>query len=256
MRQKRAKTSGIFKEVSKGSGTAVQAATPTVVIDGTATDLEDKLLDVPTLIGKPFAPDVLADLREVTPTLGVHFRRSHKEFYNTNVAEMTQLGTLASRRPHGRRTRVWVGGMNAVSQLSDRTSALANQFSGKRALLIWCGGRKPLNTSDRKEWLEPEEVRVGYWADKWYSFPVNLAITSLRGTEMFEDLVDKVRSYVDAPPEIGDGFDDSVQAVLFACQQGANRPLTAEAAHVETDVAHNMAGKVNSCNMGQNSYVK
>ena len=105
--------------------------------------------------------------------------------------------------------------------------------------------------------MEPEAVRTGYWANKWYSFPVNLAITSLTGTKMFEELVDTVSSYVDAPPKIGDGFDDPVQDVLFACQQGANRPLTAEAAHVETDVAHNMAGKVNHFpniqRIGQNS---
>ena len=101
-----------------------------------------------------------------------------------------------------------------------------------------------MGTSDRKEWLESEEVRVGYWADKWYSFPVNLAIKARRGAEMFEDLVDEVSSFVDAqaaaPPKVGDGFDDPVQDVLFACQQGANRPLTAEAAHVETDEAHNI----------------
>ena len=94
--------------------------------------------------------------------------------------------------------------------------------------------------------LEPDAVRKGYWANKWYSFPVNLAIKSHIGFEMFEHLVETVSSYVDAPPKINDGLNDPVQDVLFACQQGANRPLTAEAAHVETDVAHNMAGKVYS----------
>ena len=112
----------------------MQAATPTIVIDAE----NDNRLQVlaRTLQAPPLLPHVLSDLREVTPTLGVDFHKSHKEFYNNNVAEMTQLGTLASQMPHERRTREWVGGMNAVSQLSDRSSPLACQFSGKRALLI------------------------------------------------------------------------------------------------------------------------
>ena len=108
--------------------------------------------------------------------------------------------------------------------------------------------------------MEPEAVRGGYWANKWYSFPVNLAMADKTdedtSTDMFERLVAYVSSYVDELPKNCHGCDDPVQDVIFACQQGANRPLTAEAAHVETDVAHNMTGKVNPCKMGQSSRVK
>ena len=103
-----------------------------------------------TLSTPPLLSQNLSDLREVPPTLGIDFHRSHKEFYNYGVTAMTQLGTLASQKHHERRTRVWVGGMNAVSQLADRTSPLAMQFSNKRAVLIWCGGRTPFGTGRRK----------------------------------------------------------------------------------------------------------
>ena len=111
-----------------------------------------------------------------------------------------------------------------------------------------------------KKMLEPEAVRSGYWANKHYSFPVDLAMSgktdTYTSTDLFEGLVAFVSGYVDELPKNCHGCDDPVQDVIFACQQGANRPLTAEAAHVETDVAHNMAGKVNSCKMGQHSCVK
>ena len=142
----RAKTLGL-KTVSKG----VQADNPSTVVTETPNDLEDRLHALAhTLHAPPLLPHVLSDLREVTPTLGVDFSKSHKEFYNYNVAGMTQLGTIVSQRHHERRTRVWVGGMNAVAQLADRTSTLAMQFSNKRAVLIWCGGQKPLGTGRRK----------------------------------------------------------------------------------------------------------
>ena len=145
--------------------------------------------------------------------------------------------------------------MAAVSQLPDRSSPLAAQFFGKRALLVRCGGQKPVGPSRNQVWAEPEAVAAGFWADKWHSIPDNLAVTAHpdTSTQMFEDLVDKVRWYIDSTPKLGQGFHDPVQDVLIACQQGANRPSTAEEAHVETNVAHNMACKLKSTSQPVNA---
>ena len=144
-------------------------------------DIEGRLRALAHTLHEPplLLPHLLSELREVTPTLGVYFAKAHKEVYNDKVANMTQLGTLVSHMPHERRTRVWVGGMAAVSQLSDRSSPLAAQFFGKRVLLIWCGGQKPVGPSRNQVWAEPEAVTAGFWADKWHSFPANLAVTWL-----------------------------------------------------------------------------
>jgi hypothetical protein len=127
---------------------------------------------------------------------------------------------VSKSRP-GLRSKVWVCALKAVEDFKEKHSTISG-----RQRLYWCGGRGEECAWHRKtqkatDWTEPLVVSEGYFRDRWYSFPINKAISakSADGQSDFEGLMEDIVAFIDREGE------ENEQDLIFACQKGANRQV-------------------------------